>query len=290
MSNAEAVQALLQLGADPEAGSHNQTAMSAALTYAGYTERDARGAVLPLLVQAGADCLRPAASDSPVSLLQSAYYRLAAYLLPPLDQRRAAGRLQLGSKQHAMQLLLATTMHGHAQLAQHAIAALEGLLVEEGAGEEDAEMLQTALAQTFSIVPGVDVPPADRAATLRALLSSSLPLDVAAGPSSTYWMATAAYKPWGAAMVPLLHAAGVPVTLAALLPAVKALSVECTEALLACDRPAADASQPTLTVRYGERSWEETETWSDPIHTLLLHSEVSGLPLLGGPARALPMF
>ena len=293
MGNEEAVRALLQLGADPEAGSHGETAMSAALAYAQQTERSARGDVLALLVQAGADCLRPAAPGSPDSLLLRAFWRIAALVLPALEQRRAAGGLQLSSKHRAEQLLLVATQHGHVQLSRHAIQALDQLLVEEGAGDDDAVALATALRHTVD-ASYIEVPASNRLALLQSLLSSSLPLDLAAFESSSHdLIATAARQPWGMARIPLLHAAGAPLSLAALLQAVNGLDVECAAALLTYGRPPVDTSQPTVRVRYGSHSWQQTLMWSDPIHSVLQRAAVSGMAggygVLGGPAARLPV-
>lgn len=277
---------LLQLGADPEAGSHGETALAAALalmqqTYA--KGQHTAGAIVTLLMQAGADCLRPWAAQASTSLLlrsSSCACRPAlACMLRVLEEQRAAGRLQLGSKWRALQLLQGATLGCCVRLGAAAIAALEQHAAsgdwDAAAASEVAHALHTVVASNS--VRG-DEPAADRAALLSALLSSSLPLQLDGMNLSSNLLALAAGQEWGAALVPLLHAAGAPLTMAALLTAVERLDEQCVAALLACGRPAVDASQPTAHLVV--HSWIPICTWGDPIHCLLRHASVSGWPAL----------
>lgn len=277
----EAVRTLLQLGADPEAGSHGETALAAALALMQQTY--ARGqhtahAIVTLLMQAGADCLRPWAAQASTSLLlrsSSCACRPAlACMLRVLEEQRAAGRLQLGSKWRALQLLEGATLGCCVRLAAAAIAALEQHAAsgdwDEAAASEVAHALHTVVVSDS--VRG-DEPAADRAALLSALLSSSLPLQL-----DSILLTLAAGQEWGAALVPLLHAAGAPLTMAALLTAVERLDEQCVAVLLACGCPVVDASQPTAHLVM--HSWMPICTWGDPIHCLLRHASVSVWPAL----------
>ncbi|PRW44358.1 peptidase C69 [Chlorella sorokiniana] len=85
---------------------------------------------------------------------------------------------------------------------------------------------------------------------LRKLLHSTLALDLAARDSSgRTLLAVAAASPAAASAVPLLHAAGAPLTSDALMEHVQGLSPAAVKALLACGSPTIDTSKPDLVVQ-----------------------------------------
>ncbi len=280
--NLEAVRSLLQLGAEPEAGSHNTTALTAALALARQTAATGQGtahAIVALLMRAGADCLRPVELDE--SLLEQARgdWPTVTHLLGLLEERRAAGQLQLGSGFGAMQLLMGAATYCHAPLVRHAVTALEQHFAE---GFEDvaAGGMYEALCRFFYDRDGTaEVPQADRLAALSALLASSLSSQQP-GYSGLFGclLGKVASVPWGAALVPALHAAGVPPTLDALCTAVQQLDVQCLEALLACGCPAVDAGDPNGChhLRRGILGM----TWSNPTFHLLSRAQVSSWGVL----------
>jgi hypothetical protein len=251
------------------------------------------------LLQLGADCFAlwrlsagPAASSweehprSLLSIFQSS--DVCEVFLAHLERQRVAGSLQLHGKQQAAELLGAAALCGHAPLIAHSIIALEGQLSAEIAGEqpltaEDAEELSSILFAAAGASSGAE------GDSLRALLASRLPFDLAARDSGLCLLARAATSGVPAATVPLLHAAGAPLDLEALLHAAQEFAADGVAALLACGRPPVDAS--TAACMYVSHDL----SYSCPIHRILhrLVSVCAGCWLVshafGLPCRALPL-
>ena len=128
-----AVRALLDLGADPNAGGTATTL---------YCMRDmadgaAQGRLTQLLLQHGADWLLPPCQGSLFSLVacwtSSTMSDTAAVMLAHLERQRAAGQLELSSVERAAQLLLAATLVSHQQLFSYGLRCLEAHLAAAGA-------------------------------------------------------------------------------------------------------------------------------------------------------------
>ncbi|KAL4443681.1 hypothetical protein ABPG75_011418 [Micractinium tetrahymenae] len=203
--NQQAVEQLLELGASPTAGSHDETAF-AALSHA------ASLSMAELLLPLGGDCLATPPYETDCWLVKFArgatsdWAALADTLLAKLEAQRAAER-------------------GHAALVGHALAALPRRAGAQAAAL-DVGSLGSAL---FAAARGGNL------AVLRALLDQARAHELAAvaPENGVPLLGAAAASRNPAAMVPLLHRAGVPLTAAALEHAARSLTPEGVQALLA---------------------------------------------------------
>lgn len=259
MLDVEAVQRLLALGADPDAGPEGTLAAVPVVGVAapGWGQAAAAAAALDpaasritgLLLQAGADSLRaPGGQAGGTSLLaryaaaSSSYHQQAAdVFLAHLEQQRVAGALQLSGHERATQLLLGAALRGHGPLLDHALAHLERTLGGRPLGYHASHALSGTL---FALARS------SRAAdALPRLLGSTIAWDTAARDSTNRTLlAVTAASPAAPAAVPLLHRAGALLTADALLEHVEQLAPAAVQALLACGRPASDTSKPDLLV------------------------------------------
>ena len=133
------MRALLELGADPDAGGRRSTPRGAVTLH---HPRQLRNRSAELLLQNGADCLLPAPQDSIRSSTSivagfatfASMRSSAALMLAHLERQRSAGQLQLGSAARAAQLLLACIHGGHWQLFNHSLRRLEEHLSARATG------------------------------------------------------------------------------------------------------------------------------------------------------------
>ena len=268
---AAAVDALLQAGARPDASWEVWNAIY-------YSSDSGAGLLGPLLCH-GVDPLSPGRFDWLLqlggSLLVGCYSdEVASVMLAHLEAQRAAGSLQLGSKQRCAQLLVGACRirDPRPQLGSFGLSQLEQLV----AGGQDADTLSSLLLGVAMI---------GNPAVLSALLASQLPWDLTAaepnvlhghiGKRGYSLLAVAAMSPQPTACVRLLNQAGAVHTATDLYCAIDRLCPDGVTALLACSVPAIDTSQPAATAPLpaGERS---RTAWSCPIHRALHALCVSG--------------
>lgn len=260
MLDVEAVQRLLALGADPNAGPEGALAAVPVVGVAapGWGQAaeaaaapdPAASRITALLLQAGADCLRvPGGQLGGASLLaryaaaSSSYQQQAAdVFLAHLEQQRAAGTLSLTGQERPAQLLLGAALRSHGPLLDHALAYFEQTLGGRPLGYHASHALTGALFAMARSSRAADALP--------RLLRSTLAFDLAARDSDNRTLlAVAAASPVAIVAVPLLHRAGAPLTADALLEHVEQLAPAAVEALLACGRPAIDTRKPDLLVQ-----------------------------------------
>ena len=297
--HAAAVEQLLALGADPAAGSDGSGI--AKLQVLGGTEAAAAPFVLPFLRRGMLDPLAPGPAclvvETRGSLVGDSSRGVAAWLLAHLEERRAAGSLQLGNVYRAANLILYATrpdLEGGGRwlpLVRHGVAALERLLGgAAGGGGASGQPGSGSRAQ-----PGGGQPPPaagrggrpsmaearclhellatvsrrGNVVALEALLASSLPWDPAApalmgtalvvadGHGGTL-LAHAAASARPAACVRLLLQAGAAPTTEGLYHAIERRSPKAVAALLAGGALVGDTRRPDA---FG--------SWSCPIHRTL---------------------
>ncbi len=262
-----AMDALLQAGARPA----SSPAVAATVARLAFDWDPATwDQLLPPLLQHGLDPLGPAGWPPQQqfrgrSLLATCFSQEACRLmLAHLEAQRAAGTLQLGSKQRCCELLLGACRSSEPpqQLVQWAISQLQQLIdgAHAAAGGEDAASLDNVwLAAAQS----------DSAVVLAALLASQLPRDLAAVmPNGSSLLTSAAGSPQTASCVRLLIEAGAVPTVADLYAAVDGLSPGGVAALLAGGAPVFNASQPTAFNRMPGFA-QIFGGWSCPIHRTL---------------------
>ncbi len=258
-----AIETLLQAGAQPAGGP--LVASAVLYTLEGWC-RVSWDQLLPPLLQHGLDPLRlawPQLQQGGSSLLVSCWLEDAyQYMLAHLEAQRAAGTLQLGSKQRCVELLLGACRGSSPppQLVQHAVDELQQVIGAGAADGEDAAALNLVLLSAAA-----DGSPV----VLSALLASQLPLDIAASqPGGASLLAAAAISPQPAACVRLLFEAGAAPTATDLYAAIDCLKPGGVAALLACGVPAVDTSQPAAVAPHPERP-QRYDGWSCPIHRTL---------------------
>ncbi len=188
---------------------------------------------------------------------------VCSLMLAHLHAQRAAGSLQLGSKQRCVQLLLGASRCSDPPLplVQHAVDQLQQLVGSQAAGDEDAAALNRVLAGAVR---------AGSPAVLSALLASQLPVNVAAAlvrPGGCSLLAAAAVSCQPAACVELLRSAGAVPKAADLYCAIDKLLPGGVAALLASGVPAVNTSQPTAYTPLPEGG--HSVGWSCPIHRTL---------------------
>ena len=268
-----AVLALLELGADPNAGSRGTTPLGA-LNAAAALPAEARQQIAELLLLHGADCLAPAHHGSSTSVVahlavEPGKQSTAALMLAHLEGQRAAGQLHLGSAAREAQLLLAATRQGHQQLFSHSLRCLEERLDAPGGSAAVEAPSATTLGKV--LVAAIRDRSSSAHTHLQQLLASRLSLLRAASCSTvsagrSLIMVAALTSASAAAKVRLLHAAGAPLTATDLLHLVDRRSAPGLAAMLSAGRPAVDTSHPGCTSKL-------KRSYSCPIHRAL-HSQV----------------
>ncbi|KAL4431391.1 hypothetical protein ABPG75_006647 [Micractinium tetrahymenae] len=266
LKDAPAARQLLDLGADPTAGLYGLTGLGDVRK--GHVAPGVRQ-MLNLLLQRGANCLRPFPTSSSSCLALYGWSGLQAPLLAHLERQHAAGSLQLGSKAEVCELLTGAVRAGHRLLASHALGCLEQRLGAAHTGPQaavapaDARLLGQLLFDAL-------IPPSSKAVpTLQLLLGSPLPFVASALAHVQCQLlgSTAAHsRAVCESILPLLQQAGAPLTTADLLLTVHAGSSRALAALLAYGAPAVDMHQPDVLIR------TYCHAYSCPIHELLRQS------------------
>jgi len=217
--------------------------------------------IAELLLQRGADCLAATMYNTRGSILadfhdSSNHSHLAELCLQHLERQRAAGRLQLGSRRQAAELLVGAARNGYAALVSCAASVLEqhmqlAAFAVNSSGIPVRPLSVTASAEVRSarhwVRSAIQSPHPRAVAGLRALLATRLP--VCPSVQILNWhddeglLRAAVLGPSPAAMVPLLLAAGVPgPTMQDLLAAIAEKREEGVAALLAHCQPPVDMS------------------------------------------------
>ena len=270
------MRALLELGADPDAGGRRSTPLGAVTLH---HPRQLRNRIAELLLQNGADCLLPAPQDSIRSSTSivagfatfASMRSSAALRLAHLERQRSAGQLQLGSAARAAQLLLACIKcGGHQQLFNHSLRRLEEHLSARATGLQPAAAVKSEVLHEILVAAIGDIhdisscTPAD----VEALLICRLPLDL----NNTICVGMILWSPLrsaalragddAAAKVRLLHQAGASLTAEDLLHLIDGRLAAGLAALLSAGSPAVDTRRPSLRV-------EHVTSYSCPIHRTL---------------------
>ena len=286
----EALQQLLELGADPNAGTHYQHPIRALPL--SDSLQDPRAAtniqLVKLLLRYGADPLK-------ANFMFSSYVVGNACFEHLEQQRQAGAPLQVRCKLQAMNVVGGAARRGLMALLLHFIPILESLFEVGPDGHtlvahpwDDWRLNDILMEASHGAAPGATLPP---------LLASRVPFDLAFTDSiGCTLLERAAMRRGAAVSVPLLHRAGAPLNAETLLVVVQRLQSSSTEALaglFACaPLPAVDTSRVALELRW-------LTSFSCPVHRAL-HAAVSGSTshamhcgiaahMFAAPALALPV-
>ena len=272
LEDTAAARQLLELGADPNAGAFG--AIAPFTIWGHKMHGPIASQLLEMLLHAGANCLLCNSLDDVSCLPRLAGTDLGKPLFVHLEQQLAAGQLQPGSDNEAFELLHGAMKGGHSQLLSHGISCLEGLLAAAGGGRQADYYTDDDGNGLLSLA--LKSPASTAIPALQALLASQLPFDL--DDREGFLLVEAARhtdRDTREAAVPLLHQAGVPLTLEALLHVVVSsdsdiwaegidpFRPEGVALLLSRGRPAVDVTKTSMRLSYSEQAY------TCPIHALL---------------------